>query len=234
MPRDDADNERWRLEIFRDRLRHSLAARFVLRFHVSLILAASIATGWAVDRALLAVGSHSMLSRYPLAILGAYLAFLGGVAAWLRYSGIRQYVSSRRARELVGDEVPRGGPLAARPASRVDIADLAGFPGDIDGCLIALGLAAIFFALGGYLVVVAPSFFADVVLELLLAAGLLRGIRRVESSGWIAGVWGNTWPTLAFVLALALLAGWLARSIDPPARTLPELVAHHWHAPSRR
>jgi hypothetical protein len=231
----DDDGERWRLEIFRDRLRHSLAARFLLRFHVSLFLAGSVATGWIVDRLLLGAGWQAMLWRYPLAIAAAYLAFLGGVAAWLRYSGIREYLDRRNAAALVGDDVARGRPTDWRTQGRSwDAVDIPWLATDFEGCLLSLLLLAAFFAFGRYLIFAAPSLFADVVLELLLAAGLLRGVRRIESSGWIAGVWANTWPTLAFALAASLFVGWLGKSTQPPSSTLPELIAYHLSTKPRR
>ena len=68
----------------------------------------------------------------------------------------------------------------------------------------------------------AESLFADVVLELLLAAGLLRGLRRLERTGWLDGLWANTWPSLAFGVVAALFAGWMAQVLSPNATTLFE------------
>jgi hypothetical protein len=230
-----ADDERWRIEVYRDKLKRSLAARFFLRFHVSLILFATLLAGFIVDVALLHAGLKSMLVRYPLAILAAYATFVCGIKLWLDYSGIAEYVDRNKAEKLVGESVPIGEPIKARSGGWID--GLNFIPIDGDGCLVVIGIvvagAAIFFALGGYALMAADSIFADVVLEILLAAGLLRGVRRMQRGGWLPSLWSNTWPSLAFTLCVALLLGWYARNV-PEATTLPDLIAHFFHFTGKR
>jgi hypothetical protein len=222
------DEEAWRIEVYRERLKRSIPARFFQRFHVSLILAGSIFAGWAVDVLLLQSGLRPMLLRFPLAILCAYCAFIGGARLWLDYSGIDEYLKRTKAAELTGDEEPasRPPPIAEsrRHGNVLDFLEL----GSLDeGCLVAVGVALlvgiVFFTFGGYAVMAAEAIFADVVVELLLAAGLLRGVRRVERGGWLGGLWSNTWPSLAFTLALAIAAGFVAQKVAPSASTLGEL-----------
>ncbi|HZZ91137.1 MAG TPA: hypothetical protein VFE23_01155 [Usitatibacter sp.] len=218
---EQTDEDLGRLEVFRARLRHSLPARFVLRFHVTLIVLAAIAAGWTGDVLLLHAGLRSMLLRYPLVIAVSYGAFLAGVAAWLRHSGIGEYVDRRKAEQLVGDHVPS----APRDASiHWDGWDPAGaIPADGEGCLLALLFGLVVLAFGGYTVMTAPTFFADIVVELLLAAGMLRGIRRSRESRWMSSVWSNTWGSVVVALILAFIAGMLGRAAHPPATTLLEL-----------
>ncbi len=237
-----SENDRLRetkLEHYRRKLKTSLAARFVMRFHVSMMLGASVLFGWLVDVILLKIGCTSMLFRYPVAIAFAYLAFLAAVWLWIEYSGINEYLKLRNAEPLVGEQV-----IAARkqdtPSYRsADFPDFAFdlLTADGEGCLIALGLlllcgllalGVLFFSLGGYVWMFATEFAVEIVLELLLAAGLLRGIRRVESSGWIAGVWRSTKWSLAFSVAVALLFATWAHSRYPEAHTLAEVIAR-WH-----
>ena len=217
LPRDDG--EHWKIEVYRDRLKRSLAARFVLRYHVAMILLASILGGWAVDVALLRSGLTSMLARYPLAVIGAYGFFVAGIALWLRYSGIGEYVKAVRADELVGQGAPD-----AKERRSLDSSDWLQGAGVLDpeGCLIMLAIAVAFFALGGYAVVAAEALIADVVLELLLAAGLLRGVRRLQRSGWFGSLWRNTWLSLAFSLIVAAFVGLFAQGMAPKATTLHE------------
>ena len=214
----------WRLEAYRNKLRHSLAARFLLRFHVALILAVTILAGWLADRLLLEVMHvETILLRYPLSIFAAYFVFYAGIAAWLRYSGIGQYLDARGASELAGEEVPVPPMRMGSSADASDWAGLANLPMDPEGCLWIVGVAVVFFGLGGYLLFTAPSMFADVVLEVLLAAGLLRGVRRAEKHGWMKGVWANTWGSLAFALVVAFFIGLFAQAQVPPATTLHQL-----------
>ena len=224
------DPQRWRIEVFRERLRHSLAARFVLRYHVAFMVAACILGGWLVDVALLRAGWLDMRWRYPLAIVAAYLAFLGAVRAWLWYSGIGEMITRRKADELLAEQHPTPLEVSTR---RWDVLSDPGawwlFPPDPEGCLYVIVVAAAFFAFGGYVVVAAPSFAADVVLEALLAAGLIRGVRRVESSGWITGVWKATRGSLAFTFTVALLFGAWAHAYAPGAATAMEALTEARH-----
>lgn len=230
----DGDHK-WKIEIFRDRLRHSLSARYLLRFHVGLILLFSVLVGWGVDVLLLKMGSTRMAWRYSAAILFAYGAFYLGVYAWIELSGIRDYVERKRADLLVGEDVPQR-PAAGEQSkewSWLDGADpTMGCYVDAEGCGIVIiffvALAALFYFFGGYVIANALTFFADIVLELLLAAGLLRGINRYEASGWMVSVWRHTRWSLAFALFAAIVLGWLAQAYYPQARTLPEVVKL-WH-----
>jgi hypothetical protein len=226
------DDERWRIEVYRDKLKRSLSARFFLRFHISLILSATLLAGFIVDVALLQVGLKSMLVRYPLAILAAYATFACGIKLWLDYSGIAEYLDRNKAESLVGDSVPIGEPIRASGGGGGWTNVLNFSPVDADGCLGVIGIvvvaAVIFFALGGYAFMAADSIFADVVLEVLLAAGLLRGVRRMQRGGWLPGLWSCTWPSLAFTLCVALLLGLYARHV-PEATTLADLLAHLRH-----
>ena len=52
---------------------------------------------------------------------------------------------------------------------------------------------------------------------------LLKKVRTVERSGWILGVWRNTWPSLAFSLAVAVAFGLYAKLEVPGANTLFEV-----------
>ena len=220
------DDDLGRLEVFRARLRHSLPARFLLRHHLTLVVGASILSGWGVDAFLLHHGMRRMILRYPLAICASYGVFMLGIAAWLRYSGIAEYVTRRKAEELVGEHVP------SKPREDFPLSwDWFNVPTvDAEGCLIALLVGIALIAFGGYTIFAAPTFFADVVVEVLLAAGLLRGVRRSRESGWMSGVWANTWGSVVVALVFAAIAAMIAHGMDPPPATLGELwVRLHKH-----
>jgi hypothetical protein len=61
-----------------------------VRFHMSVILAAVIASGILASKGLLALGVHSLRTRYPLAILVSYLVFLLLVRLWIWYVSIHR------------------------------------------------------------------------------------------------------------------------------------------------
>lgn len=216
------DDDLGKLEVFRARLRHSLPARFLLRFHLTLIVTASIFLGWLVDVVLLHKGVRSMIARYPIVILVSYGVFIAGIGAWLRYSGIADCVNRYKARYLIGDNVrqaSRGARVVPDPSGIFD--PTGGFWGE--GCLLAVLAIVVFLAFGGYTIMTAPAFFADVVIELLLAAGLLHGVKRAREAGWVSGVVANTWGSPVVAFLLAFIAWMLARAYHPQPATLGEL-----------
>jgi hypothetical protein len=65
--------------------KQSFAQRFVVRFHMTLILAALGASGVLVSKVLLELGVRSMLERYLIAVLVSYALFFLFIRLWLIY-----------------------------------------------------------------------------------------------------------------------------------------------------
>jgi len=67
----------------------SFAARFRrryrLRWHMSLILLATVFSGLLATRIMLALHLHNVVVRYPLAVVFAYLLFFVWVKLWLKF-----------------------------------------------------------------------------------------------------------------------------------------------------
>src|SRR5947209_3653015 len=62
---------------------------YFVRFHMSLILTAVIASGVLTSKGLLELGLHSLRLRYPVAVLASYLVFLLLVRVWIWYVSLR-------------------------------------------------------------------------------------------------------------------------------------------------
>ncbi len=62
-----------------------LGKRFLLRFHMSLILAGAALTGLIASKILLVVNIDNIAIRYPLAVIVSYGAFFGFMRLWLIY-----------------------------------------------------------------------------------------------------------------------------------------------------
>src|SRR5258706_15325835 len=75
---------------FKERILH----RYFIRCDMSLILAVVIASGLASSKVMLELGLHSLLLRYPLALLVSFLAFLGLIRVWIWYVFCRESISS--------------------------------------------------------------------------------------------------------------------------------------------
>jgi hypothetical protein len=207
--------------IIKQKLSHSISARFLVRFHVSLILAGAVAAGCLANLLLYRAGVTNMLLRHPAAVICAYIGFLAGLHLWIRYSGIREYVNSRRSKELLE---PEGVTLRhGRPGDWV----LIDAPVVADeGCLLLVGfvlVAVLAFAMGGYLILYAAELMAELVFELLLVAGLIRGIRRVDLLASIGVPRISLWA-LGTALTLSILFGLFAREAHPKATTIGEVV----------
>ena len=69
----------------RDKLRRRIVSQYFVRFHMSLIVAATIASGLGSSRLLLEAGLASVLIRYPLCVLAAYGIFVGLIRLWVFY-----------------------------------------------------------------------------------------------------------------------------------------------------
>lgn len=66
-------------------LKQRILKRYFVRFHMSLILAATVGSGVTASKVLLLAGVHSMLVRYPLAVLLSFGVFLGLIRIWIWY-----------------------------------------------------------------------------------------------------------------------------------------------------
>src|SRR6185295_2071566 len=69
----------------RTEFKQSLARRFVVRFHMTLMLAALGASGVLISKVLLDVGVRSMLERYLIAVVLSYALFFLFIKLWLMY-----------------------------------------------------------------------------------------------------------------------------------------------------
>ena len=63
-----------------------LLRKYFVRWHMSLILAATVASGLLIDKALLWLGFDGMGWRYALSVLGAYGFFFLLVRLWIWYA----------------------------------------------------------------------------------------------------------------------------------------------------
>lgn len=101
---------------------------------------------------------------------------------------------------------------------------------DLDkGCLVAvvlLAIAAVFLGAGIFLIWEAPFILSEAAFNFFLAAGLVRGARRMGGGDWMGSVFKATWIPLAITLALALLAGFLMHHYFPGVTRISELFRH--------
>jgi len=81
------------------RLKNRILKQYFVRLHMGLILSGTMASGLLASKILLEAGIHSVLLRYPLAVLVAYGLFLGMTRLWIRYT-----VVNRPSRYSLGED----------------------------------------------------------------------------------------------------------------------------------
>ena len=73
------------LAVSRRRFVTGLAARFFVRFHMSLIFVGTLAAALLASRLLLLAGVYGLILRYALAVVAGYLVFFLLVRGWIFY-----------------------------------------------------------------------------------------------------------------------------------------------------
>ncbi len=221
---------------FKDRI----LKRYFVRWHMSAILAATVASGLLVDKTFLYFGIGDMGWRYGLSVVGAYGFFFVLVRMWVWYAaGVAVALSFPRGVDAVGDGldlIPGGGDVGfsgfkggdAGGGGASDLFDGPGisssvsFDADIDldegiWVLVVLAiLVAVVCGAGGYLIWMAPEILPDVALECAVGAGLVRQLKE-PAAGWAGRLLWKTWIPLVLVLAAAYFAGKFIQSTCPGA-----------------
>lgn len=101
-----------------------------------------------------------------------------------------------------------------------------------DGGVVAVVVFAVLAAImavvvgaGVYLVYEAPFILSEAAFEFILAAGLVRGTRRIDSADWIGSVFKTTGIPFIVTLVLATLAGYLMHHYFPDVTRISELFS---------
>jgi hypothetical protein len=227
---------------FKDRL----LKRYFVRWHMSAILAATVASGLLLDRTFLYFDFDAMGWRYALSVLGAYGFFFLLVRMWVWYAaGVAVQLSLPGLRGDVveaADFLPgsisgeagfagfHGGDAGGGGASDLFDAPLSSTSGggavDLDsgidfddGFWILLVLAVLIIIVagaGGYLIWMAPEILPEVALECAVGAGLVRQLKSAEA-GWAGRLLRKTWIPLLIVMAVAYFVGVFIQGTCPGA-----------------
>ena len=102
----------------RQRLAGWLEQRFLLRFHLILILAFSFAIGLLATRLFLHLGLEAMHWRWPLALLAAYGAFLLALRLWLSYIGLGRFLAPEKSFDIDFPDVALSGSSSGSDVGR--------------------------------------------------------------------------------------------------------------------
>lgn len=223
--------ERPRIKSFREQI----AKKFLIRFHMSLILAAVMASAVLCSKLLLNLGVYSLPIRYPIAALVAYLVFLGLVRIWVAY--VTRNDSSQSDADLDFDfddvEFPsvdstKSVDFSGGSISHTSSSGSSSWSFDFDEggwILIVLGiLLAVIFGAGAYLIYIAPEMLPEVALQVVMASTLKRASNKLEAGGWAVSILKGTIVPFLIVFVLTIGLGVVVHHTCPMATKLTEAM----------
>ncbi len=103
-----------------------------------------------------------------------------------------------------------------------------GDEGGVVAIVVFAALAAVLAVVvgaGAYLVYEAPFILSEAAFEFILAAGLLRGARRIDESDWVGSVFKTTWIPFAVTMGLTAFAAGLIQNYFPGVTRISELFS---------
>ena len=203
---------------------------------MALLVAIAGAAGLLASVILRAWGMTTMWMRYGLAVLEAYAVFLGCLWLWVhlqrrdpRWNDVRR---TQRAVEDRGWSDPGFDGSVSDVSGHGSGGDLAGDILEIDelALIVALVVAIVsVLAVSLYVVVSAPSFLAELLLDGVFSAALYARLRRRDRH-WLDGAVARTWKPIVFVAFCFAILGLLSQVVVPEAVTLGDVGRHWWEA----
>lgn len=236
---------------WREHYKKTLAGRFLLRVHMSLILLGAVSTGFMTSVLLVDVGLTAMGPRWGLAVLAAWLAFFILIRIWLVYltrGAVRHSVDVDGMALDAADAATYGlghdaavDPPPARAAPGVFTGGAHSTSASTGGSsssssaddgaaavIIVVVVAAVVAVLLGtaiYFVWEAPAILGEAAVELVLAASIARSARRIDRPGWSGSVLRATWKPMLAVLTIVTIGGYVVQGVCPGPITLSGAIA---------
>jgi hypothetical protein len=213
-----------RIELVQRRLLRKSAPRLL----VTLILSLTGLAGFLASFCLLHLGMSSMWLRFPTAILIAYCVFLLLLRLWLwvRKRGVKGDI------DVFELDVFSYEPS---PPSRAIKSTADGISFDLDleeGWLVVLAIAAVVAGLVAsfYVIYIAPSLLAEILVDGALVAGLYKRVNHAEQRHWLSGAVRQTVIPAILVAVFFTIAGVAFHKAVPEAHTVGEVWQYIWYS----
>jgi hypothetical protein len=239
-----------------DKIKRRLLLRSSPRLQVSLILSFTGIAGLVTSFSLLHLGVPLMWLRYPIAILLAYGVFLLLLRLWLYLQRNQDRISNvdvdlpgidfttPGASGYGGSFHGGGGNFggggvsgtwgggASSPSSvssGSSFSDAISFDLDLEeGWLLVIAVVAF---IGGivaafYIVYIAPSLLAEILLDGALVAGLYRRVKRIEQRHWLRAAVRRTLVPALLAAMFFTVAGYALQRAVPEAHSIGEVWTH--------
>ena len=206
------------------------------RLAMACLLTVSSLAGLLTSYVLLKAGVDKMAWRYPLSVVASYSALLLQLWAWLT-------ISKNAAMDVAGRMVEGASDALSLSTASADAASQAGSAADMVDLGIVADEGAVFFWIilvaivvmfsAGYLVYVAPSILADVMLDTAAGYGLLATMGKgselsdfVGKAHWYERAVERTIVVFFITCAVMFFAGLALDHYAPGAHSLPEVIKH--------
>ncbi|HEY8099979.1 MAG TPA: hypothetical protein VIF82_04445 [Burkholderiaceae bacterium] len=196
-----------------------------------LIVAITGGAGFVSSYFMLHRGLHSMAIRYPIALSIAYVVFLFLLWLWLRtstdnyggdFSGISNFPTpsisdSGTAVDGIGSN-GSGGHVADATLRAIFQLEEFALP------VIVFIVISAMLVISAWAVYIAPSLFAELLIDGVLSASLYRKMRGLETHHWLGTAIRRTiWPLVLTTFVLAF-SGWVMQIYAPKAQTLGDVM----------
>jgi hypothetical protein len=236
------------------RLKNQLEEHSYPRLHMSIIVALTGGLGLLSSFLMLHAGIDSMVLRYPLALLFAYLSFLFLLWLWLRtkaedYIDVADslnFPSMNSSADPTSYMVGGGGDFGGAGASGTfddfsttsssETDSVSTSLGDSTGSLLeaeelAIPIIAIVLAVGlalasFYIVYLSPTLFAELLFDGVLSYSLYRHLRSEDNSHWMSTAFVRTiWPFVITGIFLVMI-GLAMANYAPGANSIGEVIKY--------
>jgi hypothetical protein len=221
---------RWRTAAqARNAIARQLKERHFLRLHALALFAWTMGIGFLMSKLAFASGIQTLLARYLITGITAYLGFLLGVRLWLWF--IDAVMDKNRSKPDAGDMIDL-------VEVQLDIADMAtGSSGETlgglgegigaaagEGCvpILILGLLAIIAAL--LFSLIGPELLIEIAFEAVLAGSLVSTMRLGREPDWLWTVFRKTIWTFLIIMVLMMGFAKYAQKHYPEAKTTKQVI----------
>lgn len=218
-----------------NRVRSELLESGFPRIKMFLIVVLTGGAGFLSSYLMLDFGMTKMAVRYPAAVAAAYIVFLFLLWLWLRTSAddytdipdISFDTGSRGASNCHGDIAPDVPETEDGAISEV----IGGVAQAEELAIPLLGIIAIatlaFSSL--WIVYSAPVFFAELLVDGVLAATLYRRLRGIETRHWLESAVRRTFMPFAMTAIVVGLCGAVMHQYVPEATSLGDVIRSQQH-----
>lgn len=213
-----------------DRVQRRLARRGSPRLEMALVVCATGAAGFWCSAVMHLAGVRTMALRYALAVVCAYVAFLLFVWIWLHFK--RSSLDAVDIDPVDALDLASSLPADTRLSSAGDgdgdsaLGDLAVNADEAVVVLVVVAALLASVAAAGYLVAIAPAFFAEVLLDGVLSYGLYRRLRGLDRRHWLNAALARTVVPFAIVAVFFALAGAVMQRYVPDGDSIGDVWNH--------